>query len=301
MSLPTGSITVWKWHTAPSPHSCQKRPCVSMGKQRFAHKQNANFFAEPRFESCTCTATFILGSIPLREFNSICCMLALYGHCSYSNHLTAMNEVVHTIHTVSNYPAHHRQNFAFSCCLHVILTSSEASQTPNELLSKWPVLWNFVTWSSPDTHWLRRHGKFTNNRRIKSCRFLQHSFVKSPLSSGEGQRYCLNDACGREISFTAAGNRTQETTVCSLVAVPTVLSKLGSITNKWINTDWFCRFSIYAVNNVCIFRFHTTLASSVSWWNHTNGCPITQGKLSSDTRASNHMKCLLMCLPSLTI
>jgi len=92
---------------------------------------------------------------------------------------------------------------------------------------------------------------------INSCRFLQHSFVNSPLSIGEFHRYCLTDACGTEITFTAAGNRTQETTVCSLVAVPTVLSKLGSITNKWINTDWFCRFSIYAVNNVCIFRFHT--------------------------------------------
>jgi hypothetical protein len=92
---------------------------------------------------------------------------------------------------------------------------------------------------------------------IKFCRFLQHSFLKSPLSSGEWHRYCLTDACGREISFTGAGNRTQETTVCSLVAVLTVLSKLGSITNKWIKTDRFCRFSIYAVNNICIFRFHT--------------------------------------------
>lgn len=67
---------------------------------------------------------------------------------------------------------------------------------------------------------------------MKVSRILQHSFVKWPLLSGEGQRCCLTDACGRETLFTAAGNRTQETTVCSLVTILTVLSKLRSVTNK---------------------------------------------------------------------
>jgi hypothetical protein len=61
--------------------------------------------------------------------------------------------------------------------------------------------------------------KFLNNKRIEVCRILQHSFVKRPLSSGEGQQYCLTDVCGRETPFTAARNRTQETTVFSLVTI----------------------------------------------------------------------------------
>lgn len=47
LSLPTGAITAWKWHIAPSPHTCLKRPCVSTGQPGFAHKQNTDFFAGP--------------------------------------------------------------------------------------------------------------------------------------------------------------------------------------------------------------------------------------------------------------
>jgi len=100
LSLPTGAITVWKWHTAPSPHTCRKRPCVSTGQPWFAHKQNTDFFAGPSFERCTCTVTCPLDSIWLTEFNTICCMLPLYGHCNYSTHITALNAVVsvHSAH-----------------------------------------------------------------------------------------------------------------------------------------------------------------------------------------------------------
>jgi hypothetical protein len=50
LSLPTGAITVCKRDTAPSPHTCRKRPCVSTGQPWFAHKQNTDFFAGPSFE-----------------------------------------------------------------------------------------------------------------------------------------------------------------------------------------------------------------------------------------------------------
>ena len=92
---------------SPSPHTCLKRPCVSTGQPCFAHKQNTDFFAGPSFESCICTVACPSDRIWLTEFNSICCLLPLFGHCNYSTQVTSLNEVVSTVHTVSNDPAHY--------------------------------------------------------------------------------------------------------------------------------------------------------------------------------------------------
>jgi hypothetical protein len=92
---------------SPSPHTFLKRPCVSTGQPCFAHKQNTDFFAGPSFESCICTVACPSDRIWLTEFNSICCLLPLFGHCNYSTQVTSLNEVVSTVHTVSNDPAHY--------------------------------------------------------------------------------------------------------------------------------------------------------------------------------------------------
>jgi len=89
-------------------------------------------------------------------------MLALFVYYIYSIHVTAMKEVVSTIHTLSNKPKHHRKHFHFSWCLHVILTSSEASQTRKELLSKWLVIMKY--WQMIVSCYIvaMKNGKVTN-------------------------------------------------------------------------------------------------------------------------------------------